>query len=224
VRIAHLSATYGLNGLSMPAEAPWAVDLIDASDIVDRARKAREAGAGLVIVSLHAGVEFTETLTEQQVSVVRRLARSGAVDLVVGHHAHVPQRIDRVGRGPDGAGMWVAYGLGNLLSNQSDECCDARTSNGILLSADIVQRAPGDPARVTEVRWTGTTVDIPAGHRLRALPDAIRDPGPGTLTPGQLRARADLVRSAAGPVADERVRPPESTGPPPRVVPRAGAG
>lgn len=221
IRIAHLSATYGLNGLPMPADAPWAVDLIDTSEIVKRARAARDAGADLVVVSLHAGVEYTETLTEQQEDVVARLARTRAVDLVVGHHAHVPQRIDRVGRGPDGKGMWVAYGLGNMLSNQSDDCCDARTSNGILLSATIVQETPDDPVRVTDVRWTATTVDIPAGHRVRALPDAIEDPGAGTLSTGKLRAREELVRSAAGTVADERREPPKASGKPPTVVTRA---
>jgi len=221
VRIAHLSATYGLNGLPMPAQAPWAVDLIDASKIVAQARAARDAGADLVLVSMHAGVEYTETLTDQQVDVVRRLAKSRAVDLVIGHHAHVPQRIDRVGRGPDGDGMWVAYGLGNLLSNQSANCCDARTSNGILLSADVVQPTPEDPVRVTDVRWTGTTVDIPAGHRVRALPDALRDPGKGTLSGSELEARAALVRSAAGTEADERSKPPKATGRPPEVVPRS---
>ncbi|MFC7879986.1 CapA family protein [Isoptericola sp. NPDC057391] len=218
--VAHLAATYGLNGLPMPADAPWAVDLIDADHLVRQARQAREEGADVVVVSLHAGVEYTEVLTDQQEDVVRRLARSREVDLVIGHHAHVPQRIDRVGKGPGGDGMWVAYGLGNLLSNQSADCCDARTSNGVLLSATFTQDAPDDPARVTDVTWTGTTVDIGGGHDVLALPDALDDPGATTLSAAELEAREQRVREAVGDAAPERQEPSEATGPPPQVLPR----
>ena len=220
ITVAHLAAAYGLNGLPMPADAPWAVELIDADRLVRQARQARGEGADVVVVSLHAGVEYTETLTDQQEDVVRRLARSGEVDLVIGHHAHVPQRIDRVGKGPDGDGMWVAYGLGNLLSNQSADCCDARTSNGVLLSATFTQDTPDDPTRVTDVRWTGTTVDIGGGHEALALPDALDDPGATTLSTAELEAREDRVRDAVGDVAPERQEPPVTTGPEPEVLPR----
>jgi poly-gamma-glutamate capsule biosynthesis protein CapA/YwtB (metallophosphatase superfamily) len=169
--VAHLAATYGTNGIPIPADAPWTVDLIDADDLVSRAKAARQAGVDAVVVSLHAGTEYTEELTDEQRDVVDRLARSRQVDLVIGHHAHIPQRIDRVGRGPDGDGMWVAYGLGNLLSNQSTDCCDARTSNGVLLSATFRQEHAGGPVRVADVSWTGSTVDIAAGPRGPALPD-----------------------------------------------------
>lgn len=218
--VAHLSATYGLNGLPMPPEAPWAVDLIDAERLVDDARRARRDGADVVLVSLHAGVEYTERLTDEQVDVVAELGDSGAVDLVIGHHAHVPQRIARVDGGPAGGGMWVAYGLGNLLSNQSAACCDARTSNGVLLSATFTQERPAGPTLVSKVRWTGTTVDIAAGHRVHALPEALRDPGTTTLSQAELADRQERVEDAVRDAAAERARPPEATGDDPVVLPR----
>ncbi|MCK0116661.1 CapA family protein [Isoptericola sp. S6320L] len=218
--VAHLSATYGLNGLPMPPEAPWAVDLIDADRLVDAAGRAREDGADVVLVSLHAGVEYTEELTDEQVGVVAALGASGVVDLVIGHHAHVPQRVARVDGGPGGDGMWVAYGLGNLLSNQSAACCDARTSNGVLLSATFSQDRPSGPTLIDEVRWTGTTVDLAAGHRVHALPDALRDPGSTTLTEAELSARQERVRDAVRDAAAERRRPPTPTGDEPVVLPR----
>jgi poly-gamma-glutamate capsule biosynthesis protein CapA/YwtB (metallophosphatase superfamily) len=218
--VAQLSATYGLNGLPMPAQAPWAVNLIDADTLVAEARQAREDGADVVIVSLHAGVEYTENLTDQQVDVVAELARSGQVDLVIGHHAHIPQRIDRVDGGVDGSGMWVAYGLGNLLSNQSSACCDARTSNGVLLTAQVTQERPDGPTLVTDVAWTATTVDLDAGHRVHALPDVLDDPSATTLSSGELQDRRDRVADAVGKKADERTKPPEPTGPEPEVVGR----
>jgi poly-gamma-glutamate capsule biosynthesis protein CapA/YwtB (metallophosphatase superfamily) len=220
ITVAQLSATYGLNGLPMPSQAPWAVTLIDADRLVAQAERARRDGADLVLVSLHAGVEYTEDLTDQQVDVVAALAGSGAVDLVIGHHAHVPQRIEQVDGGPQGDGMWVAYGLGNLLSNQSADCCDARTSNGVLLVADVTQDRPGRPARVTDVTWTGTTVDIGAGHRVHTLPDVL-DGASGTgLSAEELDARQDRVVAAVGDAAEERTTAPEPSGPEPEVVER----
>ncbi|GAA4733291.1 hypothetical protein GCM10023216_26980 [Isoptericola chiayiensis] len=220
IAVTHLSATYGLNGLPLPAEAPWAVDLIDAGALVAAAERARRDGADVVLVSLHAGAEYTETLTDQQTDVVAALADSGAVDLVLGHHAHVPQRIQRVDGGPSGDGMWVAYGLGNMLSNQSAACCDARTSNGVLLTATFTQDHGAAPTRVTDVRWTGTTVDIAAGHRVHALPDLLRGAAATTLARAELVDRRDRVAGAVGDDARRRTRPPEPTGEPPRVVPR----
>ncbi|GAA1869465.1 CapA family protein [Myceligenerans crystallogenes] len=215
IDVAHLSATYGLNGLVVPEGKPWSVDLLDADRIIKEAKQARRDGAELVVVSMHAGVEYTEDLTDQQETVTKRLAASRKVDLIIGHHAHIPQRIARLDGGPDGKGMWVAYGLGNMISNQSSECCDARTSNGVLMTATVTQAAPGKPARVTAVKWTPTTVDRAAGHRLRALRDALSDPGKGTLPEAELRARYAAVRDAVGDTAQERTKPPVPTGKPP---------
>ena len=57
VTIAHLSATYGLNGYD-PPRGGWSVDLIDTERIVRQAERARAAGADLVVVSLHDGYEY----------------------------------------------------------------------------------------------------------------------------------------------------------------------
>jgi poly-gamma-glutamate capsule biosynthesis protein CapA/YwtB (metallophosphatase superfamily) len=220
VTIAHLSATYGLNGLEPPSGA-WSIDLIDTARIVRQAKAARAAGADLVVVSLHDGYEYVTEPTPHQLDTTRALARSRQVDLVIGHHAHVPQPVQRLRGGPEGDGMWVAQGLGNMISNQSADCCGTWASAvGLLLVADIVQ-PPDGPARVKDVRWAATTVDLDAGHRLRATRDALAHPGRGQLTVAELRERLRLAQEAAGDAADEQRQPPRPTGNPPRVVPRA---
>ncbi|GII99419.1 poly-gamma-glutamate synthesis protein (capsule biosynthesis protein) [Sediminihabitans luteus] len=215
--VAHISAAYGTNGLPVPAEQPWSVNLIDTAAIVQQATAARAAGADLVVVSLHAGVEYTTTLTDQQVQVTHDLAASGAVDLVIGHHAHVPQAIERLDGGPDGAGLWVAYGLGNYVSNQDASCCSPATSNGILMTATVVQE-PGAPAHVTGVEWSATTVDTADHHHVHVLEDVAG--GVGTLSAATVADRLAAVRSVVGTDAPERTTPPTPTGPPPVVVPR----
>lgn len=207
-RVAHLAATYGLNGLPMPAAQPWAVQLIDVDQVLEQARVAREEGADLVVVSVHAGNEYQPSPTDQQVEVAEALAASGVVDLMIGHHAHVPQPFDLLDGGPDGSGMWAAYGLGNMISNQDSECCVPQTDSGLLLTASV-EHTPGAPARVTGVEWTAVTVDRKDAHRMHVLAE-IPD-GAGTLASGAVADRYERVREVVAGSAPERTRPPRGT-------------
>lgn len=219
VHVAHLSATEQLNGFTPPADAPWAVQQLDVDALVTAAEGARAGGAHLVVVSVHAGTEYTAAPTAAQRRVAAALAASGQVDLVIGHHAHVPQPIERLPGGPGGAGMWVAHGLGNHLSNQDAACCAAATAGGVLLLADVRWQG-GQAPRVADVGWAATTVDREAGHRLRVLSGGDGSAA-GTLGADELRARHDRVRAAVGPAAAERTAPPTPSGPAPVVVPRS---
>src|SRR5439155_19532377 len=107
----HLAYAYGLNGIIPPTR--WTVNLIDPARIRADARRIRAAGAQFVIVSLHFGIEQDKTPSAYQRQVVDAVLASPDIDLVVGHHAHVVQPIQRR---PDG--RWVIYGLGNFLAQQ----------------------------------------------------------------------------------------------------------
>ncbi|MBD7918842.1 CapA family protein [Cellulomonas sp. Sa3CUA2] len=231
VTVAHLAATYGTNGMPVDVDKPWSVRLIDATDLVRRATDARAAGADVVLLSLHWGTEYRTAPTDVQRALAQQLAESGVVDLVIGHHAHVPQLVEHLAGGPGGQGMWVAYGLGNYVSNQDEACCAAETASGLLLTAQVV--APGadpatgttaGPARVTGVQWTPITVDRRGGHQVHALTDvpdgtATLD-GRATLDAAQVARRLSLVRAAAGTDAPERTTPALASGSTPTVVPR----
>lgn len=215
--VAHVSATYGTNGLPIPADAPWSVQLIDADELIEQARAARAGGADLVLVSLHDGQEYQQALTAHQEEVAAALAASGEVDMVIGHHAHVPQELARLEGGPGGEGMWVAYGLGNMISNQDSACCAAATSSGLLAIA-TVHRTDDGPARIAELEWAGITVDRTGGHRVHVLAD-VPD-GVGDLSAAEIEARYERVREAAGTEVPERAAPPTPSGTL-RVVPRS---
>lgn len=205
--IAHLSATYGTNGLPIPAEQPWSVQLIDTDKLAEQARTARAAGADLVLVSIHAGNEYQKTPTQQQLDTASALAESGEVDLMIGHHAHVPQPMTKLDGGPHGDGMWVAYGLGNMISNQDTQCCVAETNSGLLLSAGVSHTA-GEPAVIDELHWIGITVDRLDGHKLYALADIADNPdGVGKLSATEIEARYERVRKAVGSQIPEQTQP-----------------
>ena len=152
IKVAHISATFGLNGFSLPAGEPFWVELIDTDAILAEARAAREAGAEFVVVSLHWGVEYRHSPTNAQIEVLEAILPTPEVNLVVGHHAHVVQPIDTL------RGEWVVFGLGNFLSNQSGACCATAAQDGLIVEIDLFEPVPGI-IEVEGVRYTPTWVD-----------------------------------------------------------------
>lgn len=225
ITVAHIAAAYGTNGMPIDADKPWSVNLIDVPAMVAQATAARAAGADLVIASVHCCVEYRTEPTPEQVAFDQQLADSGVFDLLIGHHAHVPQPVEHLSGGPRGEGMWVAYGLGNYISNQDSECCVENTDSGLLLTAHVestgafpAEGREAGPARVTGVEWTPVTVDRLGGHQVHALVDIAG--GTGTLSAAQVADRLARVVAAAGTQAPQRTTPLTTTGPAPVVVQR----
>lgn len=222
--VAQLAATTLLNGPPAPATAPWSVTRADTDALTAQARAAREAGADVVVANLHWGVEYVHSPTREQVEIATALADGGQIDLVLGNHSHVPQPIDHLPGGPDGAGMWVAWSMGNFLSNQDDDCCTMETATGLITTATVEVPADG-PARVTGLDWAPVTVDRHGRHRIYPLLDLAAGAGPSGLglDDATIAARAARVHEVMGA---DRVRneAAEPTGPEPEVVPRGRQG
>ena len=181
--VAHLSFTYGLNGLALPEAQPWLVDVTDPDLIIERAAWARRSGADLVVLSIQWGEEYRVDPTPDQVALAGRLMASPDIDLIIGSHVHVVQPIDVVN------GKYVIYGLGNFLSNQSANCCPARSQNGMIVTMTAEGNA-ADGYRFIGVHVTPTRVDrtdftiVP----FDAIPPAVTvDAGRAT----ELRAASD---------------------------------
>ncbi len=211
VKVAHISYAYGLNGLPKPSGMPWSVNTFDANaadaaPIIAAAQSARDQGADAVIASVHCCVEYRTEPTAAQRSLAEKIAASGLVDLYIGHHAHVPQPIEFLPGGPNGDGMWTAFGLGNFLSNQYAGCCTANSTSGVLLTATFDVDLDG---KVTvSVEWSATTVDRGDSHAMHVLTDVAN--GVGSLTQAEVAARHQRVADAVGSQAAERTSPPTS--------------
>lgn len=67
--------------------------------------------ADFIIVSMHAGAEYTHTPGRFQIAFARVAVEAGA-DLVIGHHPHVVQSVEKYGGG------FIIYSLGNLVFDQ----------------------------------------------------------------------------------------------------------
>ena len=190
LRVGLLSYAYGLNSGRLPSGQPWLVNLIDPAWIVEDARAARRAGARFVVVLLHWGQENQAAPTPSQRELARRLLAAPEVDLILGHHVHVVQPIERVG------GKWVAYGMGNSLSNQTPACCAAGSQDGVLVQVTIAR--DGDAPRVRAVRYVPTWVEHPT-FRVRPVPGALADRSLAPQARQALEASGDRTRRAVGP-------------------------
>ncbi|MFD9410432.1 CapA family protein [Streptomyces sp. NPDC059989] len=116
-KVAQLSYTYGTNGIPLPQDKPWAVNLIDKDRVIADARAARAAGANVVTVSVHWGTEWQTAPDEQQRELAQALTASrGAdglpdIDLILGTHNHVPQPYEKIN------GTWVVFGMGDQVAS-----------------------------------------------------------------------------------------------------------
>jgi len=92
---------------------------------------ARLAGrTDVIIVSMHAGIEYSPKFNAQQVAFAHAAVDAGA-KVVVGHHPHVTEPWERYGQGA------IFYSLGNLVFDQFQRI---ETQRGEL--ADIVFEGP----------------------------------------------------------------------------------
>jgi poly-gamma-glutamate capsule biosynthesis protein CapA/YwtB (metallophosphatase superfamily) len=197
VRVGLLSYAYGLNGGPLPSGRSWLVKTIDPRTIIRDARAARQAGAQFVVVLLHWGQEYRTTPTSAQRDLARRLLAAPEVDLILGHHVHVVQPIQRIG------GKWVAYGMGNSLSNQTPSCCAPGSQDGVLVKVTVAAHA--GRLQVREVSYVPTWVEHPS-FRILPVSTALADRSLSPATRRALQASRDRTRRAVGQAA--RPAPP----------------
>ena len=82
--LAHLSASTLTNGIPLPTDAEWSWNVVgdlgqrSVDDLIDDAAAAREAGADLVVVSMHWGTEYVSEPIEEQTEIARSACRNPA--------------------------------------------------------------------------------------------------------------------------------------------------
>lgn len=192
VRIAHLSYTFGLNGIPLPPGEPWRANVININSIIAAARDARARGAEAVVLSLHWGIDKIVAPTADQRAVANAVTASGEVDLIVGHHAHVLQPIEKVN------GTWVVWGLGNVLSDHpTSTSWPAASQDAAVVSVAIEVDAAGTVSVETPVVYP-TWVDRAAGHIIRFTWESRNLTLPTTVRTA-LVASENRTRSLLGP-------------------------
>lgn len=115
IKIAILNYTYGTNGIALPTDRPYIVNLLDEDTVVSDLAKAQEL-ADFIIVCPHWGTEYTLIETEEQHYWAQLFSDNGA-DLILGAHPHVVQPVSWL-TADDGSKTLCYYSLGNYISTQ----------------------------------------------------------------------------------------------------------
>lgn len=138
ITFAFLSYTYGTNGIPIPKEQPYLVNLIDIDKMKTDIKKAEELFPDFIVIGLHFGEEYQKYPNETQKELVDELFNAGA-DIILGGHPHVvqPMEVRKIIRsdGTEETGF-VIYSLGNYISSQRTPLDPPRDA-GMILNLDF---------------------------------------------------------------------------------------
>ena len=114
LKIAVLNFTYGTNGIALPSDMPYAVDMLEEETVVAAIAKAEEL-ADFTVVCPHWGTEYVLKQTKEQEKWAKLFFENG-VDLVIGTHPHVIEPIEMMTDEESGHSMLVYYSIGNFVN------------------------------------------------------------------------------------------------------------
>ncbi|MEU5507162.1 CapA family protein [Streptomyces fungicidicus] len=180
VKVAHLSYSWESFLNPTPEDKRWAFNRSSTAEIKKAETRARAQGAEVVILSIHWGMEHYNEPSVPQLDLAQRLTEETGIDLVIGHHAHVVQPIQKVG------GTWVAYSLGNQVARHSSPT--GLTEEGAIGWFEFRETTEGWDVTA---RYRTTLVDIPPevepgetlpkgaveNHRLVDVQSVLDEPG-----------------------------------------------
>ena len=157
-RLAILNYTYGVNGI--PVEKPNAVNFLDTLRMAADLAKAQQLQPDYTIACIHWGEEYKNRENAVQRRLAAFLARNGC-NLIVGSHPHVVQPFAKIPVN-EGDTAFVAYSLGNFISNQRDRYRDGGITLELTLTktdgAVTVQSTGYEPFWVYRYLESGVSV------------------------------------------------------------------
>ena len=141
IKIAFLAYTYGTNGITIPSDKSYCVNLIDKDLIKEHIALAKSQKVDVICVSMHWGTEYRLTPHSSQEDLADFLFENG-VDIILGSHPHVLEPMEKRtitlkdGTQKDG---FVIYSLGNFVSGQ----IYANTKSTVILDIQITKNSEG---------------------------------------------------------------------------------
>lgn len=114
IRIAILNYTYGTNGIAMPKDMPYAVNMLKEDKVIADLQAAEKL-ADFVVVCPHWGTEYRLQPDKSQKKWTELFLEYGT-DLVLGTHPHVIEPIEWLTNETTGESMLVYYSIGNYVN------------------------------------------------------------------------------------------------------------
>lgn len=153
ISVALLNYTYGTNGISIPE--PAVVNMLNKDLVTSDIEKARLKKPDILVLFLHWGTEY-DTVPSPEQSALADYFFSKGVDLVIGSHPHVLQKMVWFRDGETNRGKALVFSLGNFVSNQRKP----KTDGGAIVRIELLKQ--GSSFRVAEAGYYLTWVYTPA--------------------------------------------------------------
>ena len=141
VKIAFIDYTYGTNGIPLPSDKPYCVNLIDKDLIKKDIQSAKKLNPDIIVACMHWGTEYRTTANDEQKDLADFLFQND-VDIILGNHPHTLEPMEkRTITLEDGTTKegFVIYALGNFICDQNAE----NTRNSIILNLSITRHSDG---------------------------------------------------------------------------------
>ena len=141
LKVAFINYTYGTNGIPVPSDKPYCVNLIDKDLIKKDIESAKSQDADVIVACMHWGTEYQTSANKEQEDLADFLFQNG-VNIILGNHPHVLQPMEKRtvtledGSTQDG---FIIYALGNFICDQNAE----NTRNSIILNLSITKQVDG---------------------------------------------------------------------------------
>ena len=141
VKIAFIDYTYGTNGISVPSDKKFCINLIDKDLIKKHIETAKNQNADMIVACMHWGTEYQTKQNSEQEELADFLFQNG-VNVIIGNHPHVIQPMEKRtvtledGSTRDG---FVVYALGNFICDQNA----VNTRDSIILNLKITTHTDG---------------------------------------------------------------------------------
>lgn len=152
IKIAFLSYTYGTNGIPIPKDKNYCVNLINKDFILSQLQNAQKENVDLICVSMHWGDEYSNNSNSEQADLTNFLFENG-VDIILGSHPHVLQPMEirdiTLQDGTKKTGF-VIYSLGNFMSGQTKE----NTRSSIILNLKLTKSGKTGNFSIDEILYT----------------------------------------------------------------------
>ena len=188
IKIAFLSYTEMLNGLDTvmpPGELDVMINVIDETKMKEDIAYAKQQNADVIIAVLHWGNEYARVQTERQEYIADMLFKEG-LDIILGSHPHVIQPAMTMDY--EGKTKFVAYSMGNFLSNQRVETLvpygmteesSKYTEDGVVINIEIEKKGETGEVSIKSIKFTplwvykGTNAEGRTEHVVYPIMDYI---------------------------------------------------
>ncbi len=181
IRVGFIACTGVINTAFPRANGRFHLNNFYKKELMLEQIDAIKARADFIVMSVHAGGEYVSGPLADEAALMREYCERG-VDLVIGHHPHVLQRVERF-TAADGRVRHIFYSLGNFISNQSSEhpigAATALSTRDSAIVTLFLERAGSSIVsryEIVPIRTINEIIRHPSGRMFRSIqPVAIAD-------------------------------------------------